>query len=149
MPQVLRLDDGDVRVQYAPPEGWETVVNSGREWNQDGSYHRAKAVGAQLFFLFRGNHFSNSCHVFYMTLLNPRTGTGISLYGLTGRGGAAAQLQLDGKRIDALLNEGNSSDTTTRLLSFPGLEDGDHQLYIFMWTLEGQNTVNVTVDYFE
>ncbi len=47
------------------------------------------------------------------------------------------------------LNEGNFSDTTTRLLSFQDLGDKDHQLYIFLWTLEGQKTVNVTVDYFE
>ena len=58
MPQVLRLDDGDARVQYASSEAWETVVNSGQEWNRDGTYHRAKAAGAQLFFLFRGRSLS-------------------------------------------------------------------------------------------
>jgi len=45
--------------------------------------------------------------------------------------------------------EGNSSGVTTQLLNFQGLTDGDHQLFVFMWTLDGQNTVNVTVDYFE
>ena len=59
-----------------------------------------------------------------------------------------AEPQLDGKKIDVRLIEGNSSNTTTQLLSFQGLEDGDHQLFVFMWTLEGQTTVNVTVDYF-
>jgi hypothetical protein len=101
------------------------------------------------FFSFGVNHFPYSCHVFYMTLFGPPTGTGISLYGLTGRGGALAELQLDGKNINVRLNEGNSSDTTARLLDFQGLEDGDHQFYVFMFTLEEQNTVNVSVDYFE
>jgi hypothetical protein len=50
--------------------------------------------------------------------------------------------------MDAHLNEGDSSDATT-LLNFQGLEDGDHQLFVFMWTLDGQTTVNVSVDYFE
>ena len=74
MPQVLRLDDGDTRIQYAPSEAWETMVNSGRDWNRDGTYHRAKAPGAQLFFLFRGGSFRLAIHVhvFYMTLLTPR-----------------------------------------------------------------------------
>ena len=74
MPQVLRLDDGDTRIQYASSEAWDTVVNSGREWNQDGTYHRAKALGAQLFFLFRGGsfHLAFLVHVLYFTLLTPR-----------------------------------------------------------------------------
>jgi hypothetical protein len=57
MPQVLRLDDSDARIQYAPPEAWGAVLNSGEEWNPDGTYHGAKARGAQLFFLFRGGLF--------------------------------------------------------------------------------------------
>lgn len=73
----------------------------------------------------------------------------MSLYGLAGKGGALAQLQLDGKSIDTPLNEGNSSDTIRQLLSFQDLGDGDHQLFIFLWTLDGQKTVNITVDYFE
>ena len=70
MPQVLRLDDSDARVQYTPPEAWETVVNSTSEWNQDGTYHRAKATGAQLFFLFRGTRYSYSC--FLYDAIDPR-----------------------------------------------------------------------------
>ena len=54
MPQIFRLDDANAGVQYSPPEAWDTVVNSNKEWNPDGTYHRAKAAGAQLFFLFRG-----------------------------------------------------------------------------------------------
>ena len=60
-----------------------------------------------------------------------------------------AQLQLDGKSMNTPLDGGNSSDTTRRLLSFQDLGDKDHQLYIVLGTLEGQTTVNVTVDYFE
>ena len=64
MPQVLRLNDGDARIQYAKLEAWETVVNSTSKWNQDGTYHRAKATGAQLFFLFRGTRYSYSCFLY-------------------------------------------------------------------------------------
>ena len=73
MPQVLRLDDGDARIQYAPPEAWETVVNSSKEWNRDGTYHRAKALGAQLFFLFRGRsfHLAIFVHIFN-DVIDPR-----------------------------------------------------------------------------
>ena len=82
MPQVLRLDDGDARIQYAPSEAWETVVNSGTEWNRDGTYHRAKALGAQLFFLFRGGSFRPAIlvHVFYMTLFTPDRHWNFSLW---------------------------------------------------------------------
>jgi len=69
MPQVLRLDDGDARIQYGPPEAWGAVVNSGQEWNKDGTYHRAGAAGAGLFFLFRGRlfHLAILVQVFHMT----------------------------------------------------------------------------------
>ena len=82
MPQVLRLDDGDARIQYAPSEAWETVVNSGTEWNRDGTYHRAKALGAQLFFLFRGGSFRPAIlvHVFCMTLFTPDRHWNFSLW---------------------------------------------------------------------
>ena len=82
MPQVLRLDDGDSRIQYAPPGAWETVVNSGSQWNRDGTYHRATVLGAQLFFLFRGGSFRLAflAHVFYMTLLTPARHWNFSLW---------------------------------------------------------------------
>ena len=74
MPQVLRLDDGDARIKYAELGAWETVVNSTSEWNRDGTYHRAKATKAQLFFLFRGTRYSCSC--FLYGAIDPRQALG-------------------------------------------------------------------------
>ena len=76
-------------------------------------------------------------------------GTGISLYGRTGVGGAVLHLLFDGVWQKAVPLSSNNPTNSTLLWHLEGQSDGDHQLFGSTYLTEGQLVANIWLDYVE
>src|SRR5258706_2668397 len=74
-------------------------------------------------------------------------GTSIRFYGRLGGGGGSLQFRLDGINSNIPLNGTNFNNGPTTVFSADNLGDGDHQLFVYIISL--QQNGSVAVDYFE
>jgi len=88
--------------------------------------------------------FSLSCYL--IRVLSP-LGTSIKFYGRLGGGGGSLQFRLDGRNLERSSNGTNFADGPTPVFTALNLEDGDHQLFVYVISLQQNGTV--AVDYFE
>ena len=75
------------------------------------------------------------------------SGTSVRFYGRIGGGGGNFQFRLDGNTTSMSLNDTNFDDGPTLVWSADNLEDGDHQLYVYVYSL--QQNGSFVVDYLE
>ena len=147
MERVLRLNHTDERITYFPD--WETIPNSGL--GEDGSYSLATFIGAEFFFLFRGRVHTYGLPLTFSTswplIRASISGTGVRFYGRLGGGGGNLLFRLDVNNTNVALDGTNFDDGPTLVWSADNLGDGDHQLYMYVNSL--QQNGSVAVDYVE
>jgi hypothetical protein len=81
------------------------------------------------------------------TILYLLSGTSIKLHGRLGGGGGNLLFRLDGNNTNVPLNGTNFADGPMPLYNSGIMEDGDHQLLVFINSLQQNGTV--AVDFFE
>ena len=75
------------------------------------------------------------------------SGTSIKFYGRLGGEGGNLQFRVDGNNTNVSLNGTNFANGPTPIFSSDIMEDGDHQLFVYINSLQKNGTL--AVDYFE
>jgi len=85
------------------------------------------------------------------TVIYLLSGTSINFYGRLGGGGGNLLFRLDGNNTNVSLNGTDFANGPTSIFSSGIMEEGDHQLLVYINSLQQNGTVNgtVAVDYFE
>ena len=75
------------------------------------------------------------------------SGTSIKIYGRLGGRGGNLQFRLDGNNKNIPLDGTNFANGPSPIYSYENLKDDDHQLFVYINSLQQNGTV--AVDYFE